>query len=107
MEQGDSPGFLCQLVSRYTVATHPHILPEAGRVEAVDDGVRAGVEQAKQEQGVMDVLWHFLNHAGLEPVPEPQEVIRGPAHDEGGHNHNRHFESFQSRFGDVVIFASC
>lgn len=86
--------------------TRLHVLPKRGGVQPINDGVGACVQQAKEKEAVVDVLRHPLDHGWLEPVPQAQEVVRGPADDEGGNNHNGHLESLHACLGDVVILTS-
>lgn len=67
-----------------------NISPERRRVEAVDDWVTACVQVAKHKQNMVHVLWRVLDDGWLEPVPNPQEVVRRPANDEGANNHYGH-----------------
>lgn len=83
----------------------PHVLPKGGGVQPINDGVSACVQQAKEKEAVIDVLWHLLDHGRMEPVPQAQEVVRGPADDEGGNNHYGHLESLHACLGDVVILS--
>lgn len=86
--------------------TQLHILPKRGSVESIDDRVSAGVQQAKEKEAVVDILRHLLDHGWLEPVPQTQEVVWGPADDEGGNNHYGHLEGLHACLGDVVILIS-
>lgn len=78
------------------------ISPEGRCVEAVDDGVAAGVQVPKQEERVVDVFWRDLHHVGLEPVPDAQKVVGCPADDEGQHDDHRHLQSLHPSLGDDV-----
>lgn len=82
------------------------VSPEGGRVEAVDDGVTAGVEVPEQEEGVVHVLRCEAQHVGVEPVPEPQQVIRRPADHEGQHDDHRHLQRLHPRLWDDVSAAA-
>ena len=64
------------------------------------------MQQAEEEEEVVDIFWHLTDHVGLEPVPQAQEVIRSPANDERRHYQNGHGESLHAGLGDVVILAS-
>lgn len=64
--------------------------PEGRGVEAIDDGVTAGVQVPEHKEGVVHILRCDVQHFRLEPVPDPQQVVRSPAHHEGQHNDHRH-----------------
>lgn len=87
--------------------TQLHVLPKGRGVQSINDRVGARVQQAKEEEAVVDILWHLLDHGWLEPVPQAQEIVRGPADDEGGNNHYGHLEGLHACLGDVVILISC
>lgn len=55
---------------------------------------------------MVDVFWSLVDHVRLEPVPQAQKVVRGPAKNERSHDHDGHFEGLQPGLGDVVILAS-
>lgn len=74
--------------------------PEGGRVEAVDERVAAGVQVPEDEEGVVNVLRCDAQHVGLEPVPDPQQVVRRPADQEGQHDDHRHLQRLQTGLGD-------
>ena len=76
--------------------------PEGGRVEAVDDGVAARVEVSEHKEAMVDVLWRERQHLGLEPVPDAQQVVRSPAHDEGHHDDDGHLQGLHPCLGDHV-----
>lgn len=76
--------------------------PEGWRVEAVDDGVAAGVQVAEHEEGVVNVLGCDAQHVGLEPVPDPQQVVWSPAHHEGQHDDHRHLQRLHAGLRDHV-----
>lgn len=60
--------------------------------QAVDHGVQAGIEQPEDEQNVGQGVGHFsLQVIRKEPVPQAQQVVRRPADDERGDDHNAHF----------------
>ena len=80
--------------------------PEGRRVEAIDDGVAAGVQVPKHEEGVVDVLRSDAQHVGLEPVPDPQQVVWRPAHHEGQHDDHRHLQSLHPGLRDDVSAAA-
>lgn len=86
--------------------TQLHVLPKRGGVQSINDRVGACVQQAKEKEAVVDILWHLLDHGWLEPVPQAQEVVWGPTDDEGGNNHYGHLESLHTRLGDVVVLIS-
>lgn len=75
-------------------------------VEAVDDGVAAGVQVPKDKEHVVDVLGRVPDHGGVEPVPDSQQVIRGPAHHEGANDRHGHLEGLGTGFGDAVSAAA-
>lgn len=79
--------------------------PEGGGVEAVDDGVAACVEVAEDKQDVVHVLGGVPDHGGLEPVPDPQKVVRGPADDEGTDDDDAHLEGLHAGSGNLVFAA--
>lgn len=76
--------------------------PERWCVEAIDDGVAAGVQVPEHEEGVVDILRCDLQHVGLEPVPDPQQVVRSPAYHEGQHDDHRHLQSLHTSLWDDV-----
>ena len=80
--------------------------PEGRRVEAVDDGVTAGVQVPKYKEGVVDILRSDTQHFRLEPIPDPQQVVRRPAHDEGQNYDHRHLQSLHPSFRDDVSAAA-
>lgn len=80
--------------------------PERRREEAVDDRVAARVEVAKDEEEVVDVLWRVLDHVGLEPVPDAQQVVRRPADDEGADDDHGHLQGLHPGLGDPVCSAA-
>lgn len=79
---------------------------ERGRVQAVDDGVAAGVQVPEDEEKVVHVLGRDPQHLGLEPVPDPQQVIRRPAHHEGKHDNQGHLQGLHPSFRDDVCAAT-
>lgn len=89
-------------VTRPPAAAGGEVGPEGWRVEAVDDRVAAGVQVPKHKEGVVDVLRCDLQHAGLKPVPDPQQVVRSPAHDKGQHDDHRHLQSLHPSLWDDV-----
>lgn len=80
--------------------------PERWREEAVDDRVAARVEVAEDEEEVVDVLWRVLDHVGLEPVPDAQQVVRRPADDEGADDDHSHLQGLHPGLGDPVRSAA-
>lgn len=64
--------------------------PEGRRVEAIDNWVTASVQVAEDKQYMVHIFWCVLDNGWLEPVPDPQEVVRCPADDKGANNHNGH-----------------
>ena len=80
--------------------------PEGRRVEAVDDGVAAGVQVPEHEEAVVDVLRSDVQHVGLEPVPDTQQVVRSPANHEGQHDDHRHLQSLHPGLRDDVSAAA-
>lgn len=84
------------------VAARRQVGPEGRRVEAVDDGIAARVQVAEHEEGVVDVLGRDPQHVGLEPVPDPQQVVRRPAHHEGQHDDHGHLQRLHPGLGDDV-----
>lgn len=92
---------------RVRITPHPaaaggEVGPKGRRVEAVDDGVAAGVQVPKHKEGVVDVLRCDAQHVGLEPVPNPQQVVWRPAHDKGQHDDHRHLQSLHPSLWDDV-----
>ncbi len=87
-------------------AASGEVRPEGRRVEAVDDGVTAGVQVPKHEEGVVYVLRCDTQHVGLEPVPDSQQVVRSPAHHEGQHDDHRHLQSLHPSLRDDVSAAA-
>lgn len=83
-----------------------HVLPKRGGVQPVNHRVGARVQQAEEKEAVVDVLGRPVDHGRLEPVPQAQQVVRGPADDEGGDDHNRHLEGLHARLGDGVVLIS-
>lgn len=84
-----------------TAAARHHVgevSSEGSCVEAVDDRVAARVQVAKDKQHVVHILGGVLDHGRLEPVPDPQQVVRCPTDDEGAHNHNRHLQGLHPGF---------
>lgn len=73
------------------MAPPPQTLVKVNRKQTVCDGVKTRVEEAKNKQhmseGMRDSLLHSL---GKQPVPQAQQVVRGPADDERRHNDNTH-----------------
>lgn len=84
------------------VAAGGEVGPKGWRVETVDDWIAAGVQVPKHKEGVVDVLRCDPHHAGLKPVPDPQQVIWSPAHDEGQHDDHRHLQSLHPSLWDDV-----
>lgn len=80
--------------------------PEGRRVEAVDDGIAAGVQVPEHEEGVVHVLRCDVQHLGLEPVPDPQQVVRSPAHHEGQNDDHRHLQCLHPSLRDDVSAAA-
>lgn len=78
------------------------VRPERRREEAVDDGVAARVEVAKDKQYVVDILGRVLDHVWLEPIPDPQQVVRRPTDDEGADDDHGHLQGLHPRLGDHV-----
>lgn len=76
--------------------------PKRRGVQAVDDRVAAGVEVAEDEEDVVDVLGRHLQHLRLKPVPDPQQVVRRPAHHEGHHDDDGHLQRLHPGLGDRV-----
>lgn len=77
------------------------------RKQAVDDGVEARVKEAKDEQHVGQRVGHRLLHVlRVQPVPQTQQVVGGPADDEGRHDDDAHLQSPHPSFGDVVVGAA-
>lgn len=76
--------------------------PEGRRVETVDERVAAGVQVPKHEEGVVNVLRCDAQHVGLEPVPDPQQVVGRPAEQEGQHDDHRHLQRLQTSLRDDV-----
>lgn len=75
--------------------------------EAVDDGVQAGIEEAKEEQNVGQRVRDLpLQVIGEEPVPQAQQVVRRPADNERGDDHDAHFQSSHAGSGDVILRTS-
>lgn len=80
---------------------------EANGEEAIDDGVQAGVEKPEDEEDVSERVGHLpLQVVGEEPVPQAQQVVRSPAHDEADDDDQAHLQSSHSGFGDVVLRAA-
>ena len=72
--------------------------------QAVRDRVQAGVEQAENEQHVCQRVGHSLLHVLWEqPVPQAQQIVGGPAHDEGRDDDDAHLQGPHAGFGDVVV----
>lgn len=82
--------------------TGGEVSPEGRRVEAVDERVTAGVEVPEHEEHVVNVFGRDAQHVGLEPVPDPQQVVRRPADHEGEHDDHRHPQRLQTSLGDDV-----
>lgn len=60
--------------------TAGYVRSERGCEETVDDRIAARVEVSEDEEGVMDVFRHQLQHSRLEPVPDAEQVVRRPTH---------------------------
>lgn len=105
---GSSGGFIgsAPTLTATAAAAGGDVGPEGGRVEAVDDGVAAGVEVAEDEEEVVDVLRRVLDHVGLEPVPDAQQVVRRPADDEGADDDHGHLQGLHPGLGDPVCSAA-
>lgn len=74
------------------------------REEPVDERVQAGVEQAEQEEDVGERVGHgLLQTFRAEPVPQAQEVVGRPAHDEGADDHDAHLQRAHASLGDDVV----
>lgn len=70
----------------------PEPLSEVNGEQAVDDRVKAGVDEPKDEQDVGQRVGDFpLQVVREEPVPQAQQVVWSPADNEGRDNHNTHF----------------
>lgn len=82
----------------------PEALAEVNGEEAVDDGVQAGIEEAKDEQNVGqrvgDLPFQVIRE---EPVPQAQQVVGSPADDKGGDDDDAHFQGSHPSFGDVIL----
>lgn len=97
---------LQRCVTRPPAAAGGEVGPEGWREEAVDDWVAAGVQVPKHKEGVVDVLRCDLQHAGLKPVPDPQQVVWSPAHDKGQHDDHCHLQSLHPSLWDDVSAAA-
>lgn len=95
--QGCAPG---------PTAAGSEVGPEGGRVEAIDDGVAAGVQVPKDKEAMMHVLGCEAQHGWLEPVPQPQQVVRRPAHHEGQYDDHRHLQGLQPGLRDDASAAA-
>lgn len=82
------------------------VSPERRRVEAVDDGIAAGVQIPKNKESVVDIVRRDVQHVGLEPVPDAQQVVGSPAHHEGQHDDHRHLQGLHPSFRDDVSAAA-
>lgn len=82
-------------------------MAEMDSEQAVSYWVQTGIEEAKNKehmsQRMRDRLIHIIWE---EPVPQSQQVVRGPADDEGSHDNNAHFQSPHPCFWNVVVGAS-
>jgi len=77
--------------------------PEGDGEEPIGDGVQAGIEEAKDEEDVGEGWWDLLLHGSwTEPVPQPQQVVGGPAEDEGGDDDQAHLQRAQPCPWDVA-----
>lgn len=87
-----------------TAARHDicQVSPKGWRVKPVDNRVAARVQVSKHKEHVVNVLWRVLDHSGVEPVPDPQQVVRGPADDKRANDDHRHLEGLHPSFRDDV-----
>lgn len=89
------------------MVTAPQASAEAYGEQAVNDGVKAGVEKSKDKQDVGEGVRHLsLQVIWEEPVPQTQQVVRSPADYEAEHYDDAHFQSPHPSFGDVVLRAA-
>lgn len=86
----------------------PTLRPEVHSEEAVDQGVKARVEEAKEEENVAEGWGHLLpgQHLGGEPVPQAEQVVRSPADDESQDDDGRHLEGAHAHPRNVVVGAA-
>lgn len=86
------------------VAASPQTVVKVNREQTVRDGIEARVEEAEDKQHVSERVRHRLLHFLREqPVPQAQQVVRGPAHDERRHDDDAHLKSPHPSFGDVAV----
>lgn len=79
-----------------------YVSSEWGCEETIDDRIAARVEIAEDEESVMDVFWHHLQHTRLKPVPDAHQVVRGPAHYKWCHDDDSHLQGLHACFWDYV-----
>lgn len=84
-----------------TAACHhvSEVSPERRREEAVDHWVAARVQVAKDKKYVVYILWRMLDHLWLKPVPDPQQIVGGPADDEGANDRYGHLKGLHPCLG--------
>lgn len=76
--------------------------------EAIDEGVKARVEEAEEEEDVAEGRRHLLSgqHLWREPVPEAEHVVGCPTHNESQDDDGRHLQGAHARPGNVVVGAA-
>ena len=96
------PGRSSRVPSPLVAPARRQVSSERRRVETIDDRVAACVQVAEDKQGVVHVFRRDLQHHGLEPVPDAQQVVGCPADGEGCHDDDGHLECLHTGLGDHV-----
>lgn len=99
---GESVQWFGRRVLIPSAETAGYVRSERGCEETIDDRIATCVEVAEDEESMMDVFWHRLQHTRLEPVPNAQQVVRCPAHHKWCHDDDRHLQGLHACFGNHV-----
>lgn len=86
-------------------ADPPALPPNVDGKEPIDEGVKARVEEAKEEEDVAEGRGYLLlgQHLRGEPVPQAEQVVGAPADHKGQDNDQGHPEGPCPHAGNVVV----